>query len=122
MRNSIFVIAMWWGIACQSGPQKPVAYAGDSIHMVTHAARPQGAEAIHAKLKAGNANFVSRFSFVNVVPTALIVITIKLYNQGVSSIQKLRCLPAWIRGCRLKLFLTRASGTCLCCRLPVTFR
>jgi carbonic anhydrase len=66
MRNKIFLIAMWWCMACQSGPQKPIAYASDSTHVVTYAAHPQGADGILAKLKAGNANFVSRFSFVNV--------------------------------------------------------
>ncbi|OQP56062.1 hypothetical protein A4H97_21000 [Niastella yeongjuensis] len=66
MRNSIVIISMWCGMACQSGPQKPIGLSSDSIHVITYAAHPQGADAILAKLKAGNANFVSRFSFVNV--------------------------------------------------------
>ncbi|MBO9200809.1 MULTISPECIES: carbonic anhydrase [Niastella] len=67
MRISIFIIAMWWFIGCQNAPQKPIAYSSDSIQVVTtYAEHPQTADKILAKLKAGNTNFVSKFSFVNV--------------------------------------------------------
>ena len=66
MRKSIFMVVLWWCIACKSGPQKPIANSGDSIQGLTYAAHPHAADEILAKLKAGNANFVNKFSFVNV--------------------------------------------------------
>ncbi len=66
MRNSIVIMILWWCVACKSSTQKPIAYSGDSIQVLTHTIHPHAADEILAKLKAGNSNFVSKFSFVNV--------------------------------------------------------
>lgn len=67
MRNNIFIIALWWCMACKQEKLKPIALSGDSILAPAQVADyPSTADNILAKLKAGNANFVNRFSFVNV--------------------------------------------------------
>ena len=67
MRNYIFIIVLWWCIACQQEKLKPIALSSDSIQAPAHVADyPSTADNILAKLKAGNANFVNRFSFVHV--------------------------------------------------------
>jgi len=71
MRNCIFIIALWWCMACERGQLKPIALSRDSISVpmaapVAAASHPSSPDNILTRLKAGNANFVSKFSFVNV--------------------------------------------------------
>jgi carbonic anhydrase len=67
MRNCIFIFSLWWCIACEQGKLKPIAYPGDSMPAPAVVANHQpAADNILARLKAGNANFVNRFSFVHV--------------------------------------------------------
>jgi carbonic anhydrase len=67
MYNYIFMIALWACIACEHKQLKPITLSNDSIHAPSHSATHQPvAGSVLAKLKAGNANFVSSFSFVNV--------------------------------------------------------
>jgi carbonic anhydrase len=54
-------------MACERGQLKPIALSRDSIQApVAVASHPSTPDNILTRLKAGNANFVSRFSFVNV--------------------------------------------------------
>jgi carbonic anhydrase len=67
MRSCIFIFSLCWCMACESGKLKPIALPNDSIQApITVANHQPAADKILAKLKAGNTNFVNRFSFVNV--------------------------------------------------------
>lgn len=67
MRNCIFIIALWWCMACERGKLKAIALPRDSVSVsIPVADHPSTADDILARLKVGNANFVNRFSFVNV--------------------------------------------------------
>jgi carbonic anhydrase len=67
MRNCIFIIALWWCMACEQGKLKPIALSSDSMPVPANFDNHQpAADNILARLKAGNANFVNRFSFVHV--------------------------------------------------------
>lgn len=68
MRTCIFIIALCWCMSCERGQLKPIALPADSkpapapTLVADHA---PVANVILSRLKAGNANFVARFSFVN---------------------------------------------------------